>query len=159
MADECKSRNSAPQAAWAGGVCKTCGAYTHSCKCEHPGRDAFAALFAAPQEGAGSSAGPATNGEPAAAAITVPRKPTPEMLKAALGWREQDPHEALTGQLDMFERIWRVMVEAAPIVTQSETQRIYTDPKEYWAAMAEWLKTQPRPGWDVGPHKDDPEPL
>jgi hypothetical protein len=43
--------------------------------------------------------------------------------------------------------------------TGSETQRIYTDPKEYWAAMAEWLKTQPRPGWDVGPHKDDPKPL
>jgi hypothetical protein len=60
-----------PQARWSDGVCKTCGAYTHSCKCEHPARDTMRGLFAAPQEGAGSSGSPGRqNGEPAAAAST-----------------------------------------------------------------------------------------
>lgn len=35
MADEPQSR-SERQAAWVDGVCKTCGAATHSCKCAHP---------------------------------------------------------------------------------------------------------------------------
>lgn len=63
-------------AAWVDGVCKTCGQYTHSCKCEHPNADFMKRLFAAPQEGAGSSAGPATNGEPAAAASWLDTIPT-----------------------------------------------------------------------------------
>lgn len=66
-------------AAWVDGVCKTCGAYTHSCKCPHPfDREAlFKALGAAPQEGVGQAADPAVkNGEPAVAASWINAIPT-----------------------------------------------------------------------------------
>lgn len=38
MRGEPPNQNEGParMAAWADGVCKTCGAYAHSCKCAHP---------------------------------------------------------------------------------------------------------------------------
>lgn len=65
-----------PEARWANGVCKTCGQYTHSCKCEHPGSELFKSLFAAPQGGEHSMAGPAHDGEPAVAASWIDAIPT-----------------------------------------------------------------------------------
>lgn len=41
----------------------------------------------------------------------------------------------------------------------SETRAIYADPKEYWAAMGEWMKKQPKPDFDLGPNANDPEPI
>lgn len=123
---------SAPKAAWVDGVCKTCGAYTHSCKCEHPPTpDFMKSFFAAPQEGAGSTAGPATNGEPAAAASWLDTIPT-----AADG---------VTCRIEDVRRAFIANHSARPEAPRSEEVAVLAAAKR----LAHYLEE----GWD---EQDDP---
>jgi hypothetical protein len=49
----------------------------------------------------------------AAGLVIVPRRPTPQMVHAAIGWREIDNKEGFRGEHDMFERAYRAMIAAA----------------------------------------------
>lgn len=42
--------------------------------------------------------------------VAVPRVTTEAMLLAAMAWRERDPRRELTGELDMFDRVYRAMI-------------------------------------------------
>lgn len=44
----------------------------------------------------------------------APILPTPDMLRAGVGWRETDTTEGLSPEASQCDRIWRVMVAAAP---------------------------------------------
>jgi hypothetical protein len=44
----------------------------------------------------------------------VPIQPTHEMLLAAIGWRETDSNDELPLEVQVFERVYRTMLSAAP---------------------------------------------
>jgi hypothetical protein len=52
--------------------------------------------------------------------MLVPKRATPEMLFAALGWRETDPRDGLAREFDMFDRIYHSMVAATPAAVPDE---------------------------------------
>lgn len=51
--------------------------------------------------------------------VLVPREPTEEMLRSAVGWREYDSREGLSGEPDMFERAYYAMLSALPTKGES----------------------------------------